>query len=312
MPPKSHQPCRGSRGLAMKLLGGLRDRASLIARAGELVGAGLAAAVAAGDRGGAVGCAAGDFVELHLAGKAVVQADDGRAEMLQVGHDRDQRGFLPAMRGRGRSERAADLAVQRALGPEAASLIEEVGHLRRHPAKAGAGADNDGVVIGEVLNPGDRGGLIELVIGSLGDRFGHQLRHALDVDGRAGFACTFCDGIRHRLDVTVGGVIEHEYFGHDGFPFEFGLRCSRQKQSSCPGLSRASTSCFAAKAWMAGTTPGHDGEGASALRYAASTSTNSESSSAVIVSFASLRIAAPSRALTRTPLTSMLPAAGTR
>ena len=46
--------------------------------------------------------------------------------------------------------------------------------------------------------------------------------------------------------------------------------------------------------------------------YAASTSTSSESSSAVIVSFASSRIAAPSRALTRTPLTSTLPAAGTR
>ena len=57
--------------------------------------------------------------------------------------------------------------------------------------------------------------------------------------------------------------------------------------------------------------PGHDESGV-ALRYAASTSTSSESSSAVIVSFASSRIAAPSRALTRTPLTSTLPAAGTR
>jgi hypothetical protein len=42
--------------------------------------------------------------------------------------------------------------VQRALGPEAAGLVEEVRHLRRHPAKAGAGADDDGVVIGEVLD----------------------------------------------------------------------------------------------------------------------------------------------------------------
>src|SRR3984893_953264 len=46
--------------------------------------------------------------------------------------------------------------------------------------------------------------------------------------------------------------------------------------------------------------------------YAASTSTSSESSSAVIFSFASSRMATPSRALTRTPLTSTAPAAGTR
>ncbi len=68
-------------------------------------------------------------------------------------------------------EGAADLAVQRALGPEAAGLVEEVRHLRRHPAEAGAGADDDGVVVREILDLGDRGGLIELVIRSLGDRF---------------------------------------------------------------------------------------------------------------------------------------------
>ena len=120
---------------------------------------------------------------------------------------------------------AADLAVQRALGPEAAGLVEEVRHLRRHPAEAGAGADDDGIVIGEVFDLGDRGGLIELVIRRLGDLFGHQLRHALDVDGRAGFARAFGDGIRHRFDVTVGGIIEHEYFGHDGFPLGLDVRC---------------------------------------------------------------------------------------
>src|SRR5882757_7751706 len=64
---------------AMQFFCGFRDHASLIARAGEFVFAGLAAAVAAGDRGRAVGCAAGDLVELHLAGKTVVQADNGHA-----------------------------------------------------------------------------------------------------------------------------------------------------------------------------------------------------------------------------------------
>jgi len=60
--------------------------------------------------------------------------------------------------------------------------------------------------------------------------------------------------------------------------------------------------------------PGHDECGAYLVLcdQAASTSTSSESSSAVIVSCASSRIAAPSRALTRTPLTSTAPAAGTR
>src|ERR1700732_4526024 len=61
--------------------------------------------------------------------------------------------------------------------------------------------------------------------------------------------------------------------------------------------------------------PGHDNLlcGRSLVTaYAASTSTSSESSSAVIFSFASSRIATPSRALTRTPLISTVPAAGTR
>ena len=99
--------------LAVELLGGLRDRAPLIARAGELVFGRLAAAVAAGDRGCAIGRAAGDFVELHLAGKAVVEPDDGQAEMQEVGDDREQRGLLAAVLGRGRGKGAADLAVRK-------------------------------------------------------------------------------------------------------------------------------------------------------------------------------------------------------
>src|SRR3982074_576861 len=78
---------------AMQFFRSLRNQVSLIARAGELVFAGLAAAVAAGNRGRAIGRTAGDFVELHLAGKAVVEADDGHAEVQQVGNDREQRGL---------------------------------------------------------------------------------------------------------------------------------------------------------------------------------------------------------------------------
>src|SRR6266404_6590597 len=115
---------------AMPFFCGLCDHASLIARAGELVLARLAAAVAAGDCSHAVGRAAGDFVELHLAGKAVVQPDDDHAEMQEVGDDREQRGLLAAVLGRGRAKGAADLAVQRAFHPEAAGLVEEVRYLR--------------------------------------------------------------------------------------------------------------------------------------------------------------------------------------
>ena len=83
--------------------------------------------------------------------------------------------------------------------------------------------------------------------------------------------------------------------------------------SSWPGLSRPSTFFGAAtKDVDARYKAGHDAFRGVEVDYAASTSTSSLSSNAVIVSFASSRIAAPSRALTRTPLTSTLPAAGTR
>src|SRR5512141_2897556 len=84
----------------VEFLGGLRDHPSLIARAGKFVLARLAAAVAAGDRGRAIGRPAGDVVELHLTGETVVEADNGHPEVQQVGDDRKQRGFLAAVLGR--------------------------------------------------------------------------------------------------------------------------------------------------------------------------------------------------------------------
>jgi hypothetical protein len=57
---------------------------------------------------------------------------------------------------------------------------------------------------------------VELVIGLLGDLFGHQFRHALNVDGRAGGAGPLGDGIGHRLDMAVGGIVENENLGHFG------------------------------------------------------------------------------------------------
>src|SRR3546814_2520864 len=69
--------------------------------------------------------------------------------MEQVGDDREQRHLLPAMLGRGRGERAADLAVELARRPQAAGGIAERRHLARHPAEARRRADDDRIVIGE-------------------------------------------------------------------------------------------------------------------------------------------------------------------
>jgi hypothetical protein len=59
-----------------------------------------------------------------------IETHDRNAEVQKIGDDREQRGFLAAMLGRARRECAANLAVQRALGPQAASLIEKARHLR--------------------------------------------------------------------------------------------------------------------------------------------------------------------------------------
>ena len=96
--------------------------------------------------------------------------------------------LLAAMLGRGRGEDAADLADQRALDPQPAGLVEEVAHLRRHHAEAGRRAEDDGVVVGELVDGRDRRRLVQLEAGLLRHLVRHQLRHALDVDLDAGTA----------------------------------------------------------------------------------------------------------------------------
>jgi hypothetical protein len=113
---------------------------------------------------------------------------------------------------------AADLAVQRSPGPQPAGLVEEIRHLRGHAAKARAGAHNDSVVIGEIVDLCDRCSLIELVVRRFRDIRWYQLRHPLDIDGGTGRARAFGDGVRHGLDVSVGGIIENENFCHGGSP----------------------------------------------------------------------------------------------
>ncbi len=199
----------------MQLVRGLRDLAALVAGALELVRRGQARAVAAGDRGGTVGRAAGDLVQRHLAGVAVIETDDDHAEVQQVGNDREQRHLLPAMLRGGRRERAADLAVQCSARPKPTGLVEEVGQLGWHPAKPGAGSDDDRIVGSEVIDFRDRRGLIELVVRLPRDLVGHQFRHALDVNLRTGLPRTLGDRIRHRFNMAIGRVVEHQNLRHD-------------------------------------------------------------------------------------------------
>src|SRR3546814_3876828 len=58
-----------------------------------------------------------------------------------------QRGFLAAMLGRGRCERAADFAVQGPTGPQAPGLVEKVRHLRAHAAETRSRPHYDCVVL---------------------------------------------------------------------------------------------------------------------------------------------------------------------
>ena len=61
----------------------------------QFEGAGLALSLTAGDGGGAVGAATGDFIEGHLALEAIWKADDDHAEVHQVGDHREERRSRP-------------------------------------------------------------------------------------------------------------------------------------------------------------------------------------------------------------------------
>ena len=78
-------------------------------------------------------------------------------------------------------KRAANFPVQRALRPQSAGLVEKMSHLCRDTPEPGTGTENHRVVVRQVIDLGKRGGLIQLVVQFLGNVFGHQLRHALDV-----------------------------------------------------------------------------------------------------------------------------------
>jgi hypothetical protein len=89
--------------------------------------------------------------------------------------------------------------------------------LRRRAAKARAGADDDGVVIGQVLDLPDGSKLVEPVLRRFCNIWRYQFWDALDIDGGTRFGRTFGDGIRHGFGTAIGGIIENENFCHDGF-----------------------------------------------------------------------------------------------
>jgi hypothetical protein len=67
-----------------------------------------------------------------------------------------------------------------------------------------ARAEDDRVVVREFVDRRDRHLLVDLCPDRGGAVSGNGLGHALDDDVRAGHAaCTFCNGLRHRFDVTV-------------------------------------------------------------------------------------------------------------
>ena len=132
--------------------------------------------------------------------------------MQEVGDDREERHLLAAMlRGRG-GEGAPDFPMQRATHPQAAGLIQKIRHLRRHAPEARAHADDDRVVIRELVHRRNWGFLIQLEMRFLRDLLWNEFGHPLDCDLGAGLAGAFGDGLSHRLDMPIGGVIEDKNF----------------------------------------------------------------------------------------------------
>ena len=66
------------------------------------------------------------------------------------------RRFLSAVLARRRRKNTSCLADQAAAHPQTAGLIQEIAHLGRHVAEAGAGAEDDCIGTGGLLGPHDR------------------------------------------------------------------------------------------------------------------------------------------------------------
>src|SRR3546814_5136539 len=81
--------------------------------------------IAISDRGRAIGRSTPYFIHAGLACIAIVQTDNGHAEMQQIGDDGKQRCFLPAMLRRAGTEGRANLSIQRSACPKTSGRSEE-------------------------------------------------------------------------------------------------------------------------------------------------------------------------------------------
>src|SRR6202166_2589335 len=134
-------------------------------------------------------------------------------------------------------EYAAYLADQPATHPQTSGLIEEVAHLSAHVAKARWRAEDDGVVLWQLIDRGNRRCLIDLEMRFACHLFGHEFRHTLDSNlSVRDFACALCNGAGHGFDMAVGTVVEDKKLRHDCSPM---LRCPAGHRRSSPCLTLA-------------------------------------------------------------------------
>ena len=133
-------------------------------------------------------------------------------ESQQVGDDREQRGFLVPFWVAVEVKAPPTLPCSAPFIQRPPVWSRKFTPLRRRATKARAGADDDGVVIGQVLDLPDGSKLVEPVLRRFCNIWRYQFWDALDIDGGTRFGRTFGDGIRHGFGTAIGGIIEDENF----------------------------------------------------------------------------------------------------
>src|SRR3546814_11883522 len=103
------------------------------------------------DRGRAIGRSTPYFIHAGLACIAIVQTDNGHAEMQQIGDDGKQRCFLPAMLRRAGTEGRANLSIHRSACPKTSGLVQKGAHMRRYPAIPRTWPAHDAVIVRNFL-----------------------------------------------------------------------------------------------------------------------------------------------------------------
>ena len=156
----------------------------------------------------------GDYAQaiIYLFSHQLLQLD--RRHWLRLVKGKTNRQYLREVR-RSASPHAAELADQRTPYPDRAGLVEEVAHLRCHVPESRRRAEDDGVVVRQLLDVRERRGLLELETRRTCNIERHELRDALHHDLHAGHARdAFGLCVRHGLDVPVAAVVEDEDLTH--------------------------------------------------------------------------------------------------